>query len=35
VFVEAFTGDDPLLRQVRTRVRSPQINGVTIGSSAP
>lgn len=24
----AFAGDDPLLRQVRTRVRSPQTNGV-------
>lgn len=24
----AFTGDDPLLRHVRTRVRSPQTNGV-------
>jgi putative transposase len=28
VFAEAFTGDDPLLRRVRTRVRSPQTNGV-------
>jgi transposase InsO family protein len=28
VFAEAFTGDDPLLRHVRTRVRSPQTNGV-------
>ena len=27
-FAEAFTGDDPLLRHVRTRVRSPQTNGV-------
>jgi putative transposase len=24
----AFTGDEPLLRHVRTRVRSPQTNGV-------
>jgi putative transposase len=28
VFAEAFAGDDPLLRHVRTRVRSPQTNGV-------
>jgi len=28
VFAEALTGDDPLLRHVRTRVRSPQTNGV-------
>jgi putative transposase len=28
VFAEAFTGDDPLLRHVRTRVKSPQTNGV-------
>jgi putative transposase len=28
VFAELFTGDDPLLRHVRTRVRSPQTNGV-------
>jgi putative transposase len=27
-FAGAFTGDDPLLRHVRTRVRSPQTNGV-------
>ena len=27
-FAEAFTGDDPLLRHVRTRIRSPQTNGV-------
>ncbi|WP_443043999.1 hypothetical protein [Streptomyces sp. NBC_00322] len=27
-FADAFTGDDPLLRHVRTRVRSPQTNGV-------
>jgi putative transposase len=27
-FAEAFAGDDPLLRHVRTRVRSPQTNGV-------
>ena len=27
-FAELFTGDDPLLRHVRTRVRSPQTNGV-------
>jgi transposase InsO family protein len=27
-FAEAFTGEDPLLRHVRTRVRSPQTNGV-------
>jgi len=27
-FAEAFIGDDPLLRHVRTRVRSPQTNGV-------
>lgn len=27
-FAEAFTGDDPLLRHVRTRVRSPQTNGI-------
>src|SRR5262245_19078384 len=27
-FAEAFTGEDPLLRHVRTRVRSPQSNGV-------
>jgi hypothetical protein len=26
-FAEAFTGDDPLLRNVRTRVRSPQTQG--------
>jgi putative transposase len=28
VLAEAFTGDDPLLRHVRTRVKSPQTNGV-------
>jgi transposase InsO family protein len=28
VYATAFTGDDPLLRHVRTRVRSPQTNGV-------
>jgi transposase InsO family protein len=28
VFAEAFTGEDPLLRHVRTRVKSPQTNGV-------
>jgi putative transposase len=28
VFAEAFTGDDPLLRHVRTRVKSPQTNDV-------
>jgi len=28
VFAEAFTGQDPLLRHVRTRVKSPQTNGV-------
>jgi putative transposase len=28
VFADAFTGDDPLLHHVRTRVRSPQTNGV-------
>jgi putative transposase len=28
VFARAFTGPDPLLRHVRTRVRSPQTNGV-------
>jgi putative transposase len=27
-FAELFTGDDPLLRHMRTRVRSPQTNGV-------
>jgi transposase InsO family protein len=27
-FAEAFTGDNPLLRHVRTRIRSPQTNGV-------
>jgi putative transposase len=27
-FATAFAGDDPLLRHVRTRVRSPQTNGV-------
>jgi putative transposase len=27
-FAEAFAGDDPLLRHVRTRVKSPQTNGV-------
>jgi transposase InsO family protein len=27
-FAQAFSGDDPLLRHVRTRVRSPQTNGV-------
>ena len=27
-FAAAFTGDDPLLRHVRTRVKSPQTNGV-------
>jgi putative transposase len=27
-FARAFTGEDPLLRHVRTRVRSPQTNGV-------
>jgi putative transposase len=30
-FAEAFTGDDPLLRHVRTRVKSPQTNGVVEG----
>ena len=33
-FADAFAGDDPLLRHVRTRVRSPQTNGVASGSSA-
>jgi putative transposase len=28
VFAGAFTGDDPLLRHVRTRVKSPQTNGL-------
>ncbi|MQA84251.1 MAG: transposase [Streptosporangiales bacterium] len=28
IFAEAFTGNDPLLRHVRTRVKSPQTNGV-------
>ena len=28
IFAELFTGDDPLLRHVRTRGRSPQTNGV-------
>jgi len=28
VFARAFTGGDPLLRHVRTRVRSPQTKGV-------
>jgi integrase-like protein len=28
VFADAFTGGDPLLRHVRTRVKSPQTNGV-------
>ena len=28
VLADAFTGGDPLLRHVRTRVRSPQTNGV-------
>jgi putative transposase len=28
VFAESFTGEDPLLRHVRTRVKSPQTNGV-------
>jgi putative transposase len=28
ILAEAFTGDDPLLRHVRTRIRSPQTNGV-------
>jgi transposase InsO family protein len=28
VFAEAFTGEDALLRHVRTRVRSPQTDGV-------
>ena len=28
VFAEAFADDDPLLRHARTRVRSPQTNGV-------
>jgi putative transposase len=28
IFAQAFTGADPLLRHVRTRVRSPQTNGV-------
>ena len=28
VFAEAFTGDDPLRWHVRTRVKSPQTNGV-------
>jgi transposase InsO family protein len=27
-FADAFAGDDPLFRHVRTRVRSPQTNGV-------
>jgi putative transposase len=27
-FADAFPGDDPLFRHVRTRVRSPQTNGV-------
>jgi putative transposase len=27
-FAEMFTADDPLLKDVRTRVRSPQTNGV-------
>ena len=27
-FAQAFAGEDPLLRHVRTRVRSPQTNGV-------
>ncbi|WP_432522812.1 integrase core domain-containing protein [Kineococcus sp. SYSU DK006] len=27
-FAQLFTGPDPLLRHVRTRVRSPQTNGV-------
>jgi putative transposase len=27
-FADAFAGDDPLLGHVRTRVRSPQTNGV-------
>jgi transposase InsO family protein len=27
-FAEAFAGDDPLFRHVRTRARSPQTNGV-------
>ena len=27
-YQSAFAGDDPLLRHVRTRVRSPQTNGV-------
>lgn len=28
IFADAFAGDDPLFRHVRTRVRSPQTNGV-------
>jgi transposase InsO family protein len=28
VFAESFTDEDPLLRHVRTRVKSPQTNGV-------
>jgi putative transposase len=28
VFTQAFAGEDPLLRHVRTRVKSPQSNGV-------
>lgn len=28
IFQTAFAGDDPLLRHVRTRVKSPQTNGV-------
>jgi putative transposase len=28
VFAQAFAGEDPLLRHVRTRVKSPQSNGV-------
>jgi putative transposase len=31
----AFAGDDPLLRNVRTRVRSSQTNRVVDDSSAP
>ena len=27
-FADVFAGDDPLFRHVRTRVRSPQTNGV-------
>lgn len=34
MFAEACTRDDPLLRHVRTRVKSPQTNGVSSGSSA-